>query len=164
MGLEIPRTTALWGVINIREEGRGEGGKVEAHDIPFEITGGPDLLDQVIAYDTDGDVLSAHVFDKGDGRVLIPGATLKAKHKKEGLTIRVWDQEGGDPIILKESRIQEPKIELSSPNLVTLSSKIQIAEPTDELVNRFRHLRGEHADLSIVAEQTELFKDNEPEE
>ena len=159
MGLEIPRTTALWGVINIREEGRGEGGKVEAQDIPFTITGGPTLLDQVIAYDKEGEELSQHVFDSEDGRVLIPGATLKAKHKKEGLTITVWDTPDGEPIVLKEARIQEPGVSLASPNQVTLSSKIQIAEPTDELVNRFRHLRGEHADIQIIAEQTELFNE-----
>lgn len=161
MGLEIKRTTAEWGVINIREEGRGEGGKVEAHDIPFTIHGGPELLDQVIEYDKDGDVLSAHLFDSDDGRVLIPGALINSKHKQEGLTITVWDKgPKKPPLILKEVRIQEPKIELSSPNQVTLKSKIQIAEPSDEIVNRFRHLRGEVADMEILAEQGELFKDD----
>lgn len=162
MGLDIKRTTAEWGVINIREEGRGEGGKVEAHDIPFEIHGGPELLDQVVEYDKDGEVLSTHVFDSGDGRVLIPGASLVSKHKQEGLTITVWDKgPKKSPLVLKQVRIQEPKIELSTPNQVTLKSKIQIAEPTDEIVNRFRHLRGEHADMEILAEQGEMFKDND---
>lgn len=162
MGLEIKRTTAEWGVINIREEGRGEGGKVEAHDIPFTIHGGPELLDQVVDYDVDGEVLSAHLFDPKDGRVLVPGVSLVSKHKQEGLTITVWDKgPKKSPLVLKQVRIQEPKIVLSSPNQVQLSSKIQIAEPADEIVNRFRHLRGEVADMEILAEQGEMFKDND---
>lgn len=159
MGLEIKRTTAKWGVINIREEGRGGDGKVEGDDIPFTINGGPELLDQVVAYDIDGQELSSVLFDKKDGRVLIPGAKLVSKHKKEGLSITVWDKPGAKakPIILKEARIQEPKIELQSPNQVTLSSKIQIAELDDDTFIRFRRLRGEHADLEIIAEQTDMF-------
>jgi hypothetical protein len=67
----------------------------------------------------------------------------------------VWDQK--NPIVLKEAKIQEPKIKLYSPNQVSLASKIQIAEPSDELVNRFRHLRGEVADLEITSDQTDMF-------
>jgi len=159
MAFKIKRTTAEWGVINIREEGRGQGDKVEAHDIPFVISGGPELLDQVITYDKTGEILSEHLFDAEDGRVLIPGAELLAKHKQEGLTITVWDQK--KPIVLKEAKIQEPKIKLYSPNQVTLASKIQIAEPSDELVNRFRHLRGEVADLEIVSDQSDMFDDDD---
>lgn len=159
MAFKIKRTTAEWGVINIREEGRGQGDKVEAQDIPFVISGGPELLDQVIAYDQAGEDLSDHLFDPDDGRVLIPGAELQAKHKQEGLTITVWD-DPKKPIVLKEAKIQEPKIKLASPNQVTLASKIQIAEPTDELVNRFRHLRGDVADLEIVADQSDMFDDD----
>ncbi len=160
MAFKIKRTTAEWGVINIREEARGQGDKVEAQDIPFKITGGPELLDQVIAYDKTGEQLSEHLFDSDDGRVLVPGAELVAKHKKEGLTITVWDNPK-KPIELKEAKIQEPKIKLFSPNQVELSSKIQIAEPSDELVNRFRHLRGEVADLEIVSDQSDMFDEDD---
>lgn len=161
MAFELERTTALFGKFNFREEARGKDGRVDAIDVPFTITSGKELLDLIIGYDKDGELLSTHAFDEEDGRPLIPNVKLKAIHKREGLIISIWDPKAKrkkTPFIeLKGARIQEPELTMQSPNQVVLDSKIQIAEPDDETFIKFRHLRGMHADIQIIAENMDMF-------
>lgn len=159
MNFELPRTTALFGKLNFREENRGKSGKVDAIDVPFEITAGRELLDLIIGYDKEGLKLSDYAFDADDGHPLIPNCSLKALHKREGLEITVWDGKAKKkgPVELKEARIQAPEIKLLAPFGVLLESKIQIAEPEDDILIRFRHLRGQHADILIVGQNLDLF-------
>lgn len=154
MSFKISRTTALWGLPQLKEVKRGKKNKVEGVVIPFSISGHKDLLDKVIPYDGKGK-FSDYVFDKEDGRVLIPTASVNSLTKLEGMSIKVWDRK--KPIELKETRLEEPKLELMSPNTVVFSSKILLVEPDDETMNRFRKMRGKRFDLELVAEQTDLF-------
>jgi hypothetical protein len=159
MSFKITRTTATWGLPQLQELKRGKKNKVEGVNIPFSITGKSDLLDKIIPYDVDDDKLSKHLFSEDDGRVLAPTVSLNCLVKLEGLSITVHDRK--KPIVLKEVRLQEPKLELMSPHTVIFSSKIQLAEPDDDTMNRFRKMRGKHIDVEIVAEQTDMFDTKE---
>lgn len=161
MSFKISRTSATWGLPQLKEIKRGKKNKVEGVSLPFSITGHADLLDKIIPYDVEDDKLSAHVFDKSDGHVLIPTASFNCLTKLEGLVIKVYDRK--KHIELKQVRIEEPKIELMSPRTVVFSSRILLAEPDDDTMNRFRKLRGKKADIEIVAEQTDMFDTPEEE-
>lgn len=159
MSFKISRTSAVWGLPQLKEVKRGKKNKVEGVVIPFSISGHKDLLDKIIPYDGKGK-LSDYVFDKDDGRVLIPTASLSSLTKLEGMSIKVWDRK--KPIELKETRLEEPKLELMSPGAVIFSTKIMLVEPDDETMNRFRKMRGKRFDIELIAEQTDLF--DKPEE
>jgi hypothetical protein len=164
MSFKISRTTATWGLPQLQELKRGKKNKVEGVNVPFSITGKADMLDKIIPYDVEKDKLSKHLFGEDDGRVLAPTVSLNCLTKLEGLSITIHDRK--KPIVLKEVRLQEPKLELLSPWTVVFSSKIQLAEPDDDTMNRFRRMRGRNVDVEIVAEQTDMFdvKEEEAEE
>lgn len=159
MSFKISRTAALWAQPQLKEVKRGKKNKVEGIVIPFSITGLKDLLDKVIPYEGNGK-FSDYVFDKKDGHVLIPTASVSSLTKLEGMSVKVWDRK--KPIELKETRLEEPRLELMAPNTVIFSTKILLVEPDDETVNRFRKMRGKRIDIELVAEQTDLF--DKPEE
>lgn len=162
MSFKISRTSALFGLPQLKEVKRGKKNKVEGVVVPFSITGHKDLLDKVIPYDDGKGKFSDHVFDKKDGHVLIPTASVNSLTKLEGMSIKIWDRK--KPIELKETRLEEPKLELMSPGTVVFTTKILMVEPDDETMNRFRKMRGKRVDIELIAEQTDLFDKEETKE
>jgi len=156
MEFNVSRTSAEFKVINVRKERRGKDETVEAEDIPFKILGGPELLDMVFPHEVDDEALSKVLFSE-QGHVTIPTLSLASKRKPEGLIVRIYDGPKDQHIELKGCRLTPPEIEIGTPYQVTLEAKIQIAEPTDDTMNRLRRLMDETAEIEIESENRDLF-------
>lgn len=161
MQFNIPRTSAEFGVINVRKERRGKNETVEAEDVPFEIVGGIEILDMLFPHEVDEGALASVLFSE-QGHVAIPTVKLSSKRKPEGLTVKIYDL-GNDYLELKGCRLTPPEVKLGTPNQVTLTAKIQISEPTDDTMNRLRRLMDETAEIEIESENRDLFEDTSEE-
>lgn len=159
MQFNLARTSAKFGVINVRKERHGKDETVEAEDLPFEIVGGPEILDMLFPHEVDDEALAKVVFSD-QGHVTIPTLGLTSKRKPEGLTVRIYDGQHTH-LELKGCRLTPPKIELGTPNQVTMMAKIQISEPTDDTMNRLRRLMDETAEIEIESENRDLFDEGE---
>jgi hypothetical protein len=155
MQFDLTRTSAEFGTINTRPERHGKNEKVEAEDFPFEIIGGPEILDMLFPHEVDKHALSKTLFSD-QGHITIPTLTLVSSRKPEGLTVRIYDIPE-DPLELKGCRLTPPEIKLGTPNQVTMNAKIQITEPTDDTMNRLRRLMWETAEIEIESESRDLF-------
>lgn len=155
MEFKLSRISAEFGIINVRQERRGRDERVEAEDVPFTIVGDQGVLDMLFPHEVDEGALAGTVFSE-QGHVAIPTVKLVSKRKPEGLTVKIFDRPKS-PLVLKGCRLTPPEVELGTPHQVTLSAKIQIAEPTDEIVNRLRRLMGETAEIEIESENKDLF-------
>lgn len=160
MQFKLARTSAEFGIINVRKERRGRDEKVEAEDVPFKIVGGPEILDMLFPHEVDEDALARVVFSE-QGHITIPTLKLISSRKPEGLTVKIYDGSRGAFIELKGCRLTPPEIELGTPNQVTLIAKIQISEPTDDTMNRLRRLMDETAEIEIESENRDLFDGEE---
>jgi hypothetical protein len=160
MQFDLARTSAEFGIINVRKERRGKDETVEAEDVPFKIVGGPEILDMLFPHEVDDGALAKTLFSE-QGHVTIPTLKLVSGRKPEGLTVRIFD-DPSSPIELKGCRLTPPEILLGTPSQVTMTAKIQISEPTDDTMNRLRRLMDETAEIEIESENRDLFE--EPEE
>ena len=88
MQFDLSRTSAEFGIINVRKERRGKDETVEAEDIPITIIGGPELLGMLFPHEVDDDALAKVVFSE-QGHTTIPTLKLVSKRKPEGLTVRI---------------------------------------------------------------------------
>lgn len=158
MEFNVSRISAEFGIINVRKERRGKDETVEAEDVPFKILAGPEMLDMLFPHEVDEEALAKVVFSE-QGHVTIPTLKLVSKRKPEGLTVRIYDRPK-HPIELKGCRLTPPEIELGTPSQVTMTAKIQIAEPTDDTMNRLRRLMDETAEIEIESENRGLFEGN----
>ena len=159
MQFNLTRISAEFGIINVRKERRGKNEKVEAEDIPFKIVGGPEILDMLFPHEVDEQALARVLFSE-QGHITIPTLKLISSRKPEGLTVKIYDGPRGAFIELKDCRLTPPEIELGTPNQVILNAKIQIAEPTDDTMNRLRRLMEETAEIEIESENRDLFDGN----
>ncbi len=155
MQFDLARTSAEFGIINVRKERRGKDETVEAEDVPFKIIGGTEILDMLFPHEIDDGALAKTVFSD-QGHVTIPTLKLVSGRKPEGLTVRIFD-EPDSPIELKGCRLTPPEIVLGTPSQVTMTAKIQISEPTDDTMNRLRRLMDETAEIEIESENRDLF-------
>jgi hypothetical protein len=158
MQFNVTRISAEFGIINVRKERRGKDETVEAEDIPFKILGGPEVLDMLFPHEVNEEALAKVLFSE-QGHVTIPTLKLVSKRKPEGLTVRIYDGPKDQHIELKGCRLTPPEVEIGTPYQVTLTAKIQIAEPTDDTMNRLRRLMDETAEIEIESENRDLFED-----
>ena len=158
MQFNLARTSAEFGIINVRKERRGKDETVEAEDIPFKIVGGPEILDMLFPHEVDDGALAKTLFSE-QGHITIPALNLTSRRKPEGLTVRIYDMPK-HPLELKGCRLTPPEVELGTPHPVTLIAKIQISEPTDDTMNRLRRLMDETAEIEIESESRDLFEGN----
>lgn len=156
MQFNLARTSAEFGIINVRKERRGKDEKVEAEDVPFKIVAGPEILDMLFPHEVNENALAKTVFSE-QGHITIPTLNLVSKRKPEGLTVRIYDLPK-HPLELKGCRLTPPEVDLGTPHQVTLTAKIQISEPTDDTMNRLRRLMDETAEIEIESESRDLFE------
>lgn len=161
MQFNLSRISAEFGIINVRKERRGKNESVEAEDVPFEIQTDQTILDMLFPHEVDEGALSNVLFSES-GHVTIPSVALASKRKPEGLTVRIYDHPN-NPIELKGCRLTPPEVELGTPWQVTVKAKIQIAEPTDDTMNRLRRLMGETAEIEVESENRDLWDGKEGE-
>lgn len=163
MQFELERTTAKFGVFNPREEKN----KGNAFDLPFSVTVSSAILAMLAPTgdaDGDDDSLAQELFSE-EGHISRPALNpLTINRKPEGATVTIWDQEDfGDPLVMKPCNLTTLKAELSTPNQVVLTGKIQHSQYNDNELIRINALMNKSFDLAITIEQTDLFEDPEGE-
>jgi hypothetical protein len=174
MRFELSRTTASFGILNLRVEKN----KGHACDLAFEVTVGADLLSMLVpAQEEDHgegaenvvpivseDRLVAELYSE-EGYVRRPAISpLHVNRKPEGVTVTIWDQdEDGpvtDPLILKPCSFKSVKGALQSPHQLVLSGLIQYPLYTDEELVRLNAIMDTTHDIAWVVEQSDLFDES----
>lgn len=170
MRFELSRTTASFGILNLRIEKN----KGPACDLAFEVTVGADLLSMLVPAQQEGqgegaenvvpivseDRLVAELYSE-EGYVRRPAISpIHINRKPEGVTVTIWDdhEEDGSPLVMQPCNFKSLQARLQSPHQVVLSGLIQYSEYTDEELVRFNALMGHTHDIGWVIEQQELFE------
>ena len=169
MRFELSRTTASFGILNLRMEKN----KGHACDLAFEVTVGADLLSMLVPaqdeHQGEGaenvvpivseDRLVAELYSE-EGYVRRPAISpIHINRKPEGITITIWD-EHDEPLVLKPCSFKSIKGALQSPHQLVLSGLIQYPLYTDEELVRLSAIMDTTHDIAWVAEQSDLFEES----
>lgn len=178
MRFELSRTTASFGILNLRVEKN----KGHACDLAFEVTVGADLLSMLVPAQQEDqgegaenvvpivseDRLVAELYSE-EGYVRRPAMSpLHVNRKPEGVTVTIWDEhEDGSSLVLKPCSFKSVKGALQSPHQLVLSGLIQYPLYTDEELVRLNAIMDTTHDIAWEVEQVDLFEDStgtEPEQ
>jgi hypothetical protein len=169
MRFELSRTTASFGILNLRVEKN----KGHACDLAFEVTVGADLLSMLVpAQEQDQgegaenvvpivseDRLVAELYSE-EGYVRRPAISpLHVNRKPEGITVTIWD-EHNEPLVLKPCSFKSVKGALQSPHKLVLSGLIQYPLYTDEELVRLNAVMDTTHDIAWEVDQSDLFEES----